>query len=311
MLLARCKVAGRCLILSAIAEQKETQTTLPKIGSFDGLSGCIDDLLTAKRNANRRERYVKSLGYYLRQFAKGREQTAISDFTFSHVEDWISRYPAAVTRQTWLNRISTLFAFAVRRGLIVANPCDRIERVTVDRKPPLILTPAQSRALLAATPTVMKPYVVLGMFAGIRPEEITRLDWSQISLDAGTVAVDGKTRRRRTVTLEPVAVAALKNHPLRHGAVTPSNSTVDRWRNKARLVLGFPRWPQDLLRHTAASYLLALHQDAAKVALRLGNSEKILMSHYYSPVNGDCGHFWQTDSLSPCQSTIKLGASTP
>ena len=185
MLLARCKVAGRCLILSAIADQKETQTTLPKIGSFEGLSGCIDDLLTAKRNANRRERYVKSLGYYLRQFAKGREQTAISDFTFSHVEDWISRYPAAVTRQTWLNRLSTLFTFAVRRGLIVANPCDRIERVTVDPKPPLILTPGQSRALLAATPTVMKPYVVLGMFAGIRPEEITRLDWSQINLAAG------------------------------------------------------------------------------------------------------------------------------
>jgi hypothetical protein len=53
-------------------------------------------------------------------------------------------------------------------------------------------------------------------------------------------------------------------------------------------------WPTDLLRHTAASYLLALHKDAGKVANMLGNSPQILLSHYHDPVTeADCKAFWQ------------------
>ena len=258
------------------------------------LNSAIEDLLSAKRNANRRERYITSLGYYLRQFAKGREQTPLLDFSPADVESWMLRYSGAYARQTWLNRLSTLFSFAVRRGHVEKNPCDRVERVTVDRKPPVILTPQQARTLYAATPTVMRPYLVLGMFAGLRPEEIERLDWKEIDLKTRTVTVDGKTRRRRIVTLEPKAVALLESHPLKKGAVAPSNSTIDRWRKTSRKLLGLARWPQDLLRHTAGSFLVALLKDAPAVALRLGNSEKVLMSHYVVPVSAtDCAAFWE------------------
>lgn len=98
----------------------------------------------------------------------------------------------------------------------------------------------------------MRPYVILGIYGGLRPEEITRLDWSQINLDAGTVRVTGK-RRTRLVTLEPIAVKLLGEHPLKSGPVAPSNSTVDRWRGRAKKLLKLDKWPQDLLRHTAAS----------------------------------------------------------
>lgn len=280
-MLQKCLRAGTCLILQA-AEKLEFKQE--RLGGVEGIAKCIDAVIEAKRTANRTARYVKSLGYYLRQFAAGREERALADFTAEDVDAWLSRYPSHYTRQTWLNRLSTLFSFAVRRGYVVANPCDRIDRVTVDKKPPAILTPAQSRELLAACPTVMRPYLVLGMFAGIRPEEIERMEWSHINLDMGTARVDGKTRRRRLVTLEPVAVTELRKHPLRTGDVAPSGATIARWRSKARRVIGLDKWPQDLLRHTAASYLLALHGDAGKVALRLGNSAGILLTHYNEPV---------------------------
>jgi len=204
----------------------------------------------------------------------------------------MAQYECADTRQTWLNRLSALFSFCVRRGYIGANPCDRVERVTVDRKPPFILTPAQSRTLYAATPVVMRPYVVLGLYGGLRPEEIPRLDWSNLDLAAGTVLVTGKRRTRR-VTLEPIAVKLLLEHPLRCGPVCPSNSTVDRWRGRAKALLGLKQWPQDLLRHTAASYLLTLQQDAGKVATRLGNSVKVLNAHYLNPPAAEASaEFW-------------------
>lgn len=291
MLLQKCVKARTCLILQAAQELQWRQGNL---GGVEGIGKCVEACVAAKRAANRSARYVKSLEYYLRQFAAGREERALADFTAEEVEAWMLRYPSFYTRQTWLNRLSTLFAFAVRRGFIAANPCDRLDRVTVRQTPPVILTPAQSHDLLAQCPTVMRPYIVLGMFAGVRPEEIERLDWAQVDLDAGTVAVDGKTNRRRIVGLHPRAVTELRKHPLRSGPVAPSSSTIARWRATARRALGLTHWPQDLLRHTAASYLLALHGDAGKVATMLGNSSGILLTHYHEPVrNGDCGHFWE------------------
>ena len=290
--------AGRCLILQTIAETKIIQQPGQLlIGGCESvsISRCVDELLKAKRGGNKTERYVKSLEHYLRQFSVGRESRAILDFTFSDVESWMEKYPNADTRRTWLSRVSALFAFCVRRGYCDKNPCDRIEPVTCDRKPPMIVTPQKSRELIAAAPVVIRPYIILGMFAGIRPEELTRLDWSHINLETATVNIDfPKVRgRRRIVPLETIALELLRQHPLKVGSVTPCRATISRWRQRARKVICLDRWPQDLFRHTAASYLLAKHQDAAKVALWLGNSVKVLMSHYIVPVSAnDCEAFW-------------------
>ena len=263
---------------------------------FDSVSACINELIAAKTNANRTCRYVTSLQYYLRQFAFGREGKPLSDFTLSDIESWLARYPSAYTRQTWLNRISTLFSFAVRRGFISQNVCDRIERITVDKKAPVILTPDQAALLMKACPTMVKPYFILAMFAGVRPEEVCRLDWKNVNLETGTVAIEGKTRRRRIVKLEPIALRLLAAHPLRSGPVSPSRATLTRWKFKSRKTLGLERWPQDLLRHTAASYMLALHKDAGKVAMTLGNSASVLLSHYHEPVTEKAAaFFWDLD----------------
>jgi integrase/recombinase XerD len=254
---------------------------------------CVEEIIKSKRLANRRERYIKSLEYYLRTFIAGRENQHIATFDFVAVESWLNRYPAAYTRQTWLNRLSTLFSFAIRRGFITANPCDRVERVSIDHKTPVILTPQQTKLLFSICPTVCKPYLALAVYAGIRPEEIMRLNWEEINLETATAKVSGKTRQRRIVPLEPILVKILQEHPIKKGPVAPSLSTVRRFLRRARTALNLSRWPQDVLRHTAASYLLAKYQDAAKVALWLGNSPKILMRHYHNPVTAeDSEKFW-------------------
>jgi hypothetical protein len=52
-------------------------------------------------------------------------------------------------------------------------------------------------------------------------------------------------------------------------------------------------WVQDILRHTAASYLLQQHQDAPLVAHWLGNSARILESKYKNIVTPqECKQFW-------------------
>jgi integrase len=258
------------------------------------VAGVVSQLLMAKRAANRRECYVHGLAGYFRRFISGRENKPIGEFTAAEIETWLAQFESHCSRQTWLSRISLLFAFAVRRQFLASNPCKQLERVTVDRRAPRVLSPAECEKLLAMTPGVLRPYVILGLFAGIRPVELLKLDWSTVDLEAKTVTINyAKTRQRRIVPLEAKAVALLSACPLRRGPVSPSNSTVRRFKRSAVAALGLPQWHYDLLRHTAASYLLALHGDAGKVSTMLGNSSSILLRHYHEPVRSDdCGRFW-------------------
>jgi integrase len=57
--------------------------------------------------------------------------------------------------------------------------------------------------------------------------------------------------------------------------------------------LGLPTWPKDILRHTAASMLMATWEDEGKVAATLGNSPSILHAHYRELVTKDeAKKFW-------------------
>ena len=292
---------GCCLLLNATNELRPCQSA--------AMSGLADDshgttislaialLLTAKEAANRKPAYVSSLEHYLKRFAKGRENMMLSEFSTGVIEDWLKQFPSAYARQTWLNRISTLFSFGVRRDLCANNPCLKIERITVDRRAPKILTPEQVVSILAIQgpcATGARAYLVLGLFAGIRPDELLRLQWEDVNVETKTVTVnDAKTRRRRIVPLHDKAIALLAGVTFKRGPVSPSNSTVRRFKRVAALKLGWSAYPSDLLRHTFASYALALHQDAGKVATMMGNSSSILLSHYHEPVSqSDCQKFW-------------------
>ncbi len=69
-MLQKCVRAGTCLILQAVSDLRLTQQPLRGV---EGIATCIETVLEVKRAANRTPRYLKSLGYYLRQFAEGRE----------------------------------------------------------------------------------------------------------------------------------------------------------------------------------------------------------------------------------------------
>ena len=62
---------------------------------------------------------------------------------------------------------------------------DRLERPSVERKPPRILRPEEVIKLLARVrekrPKALA-WFVLGLFAGIRPDEVSALTWSSIDL---------------------------------------------------------------------------------------------------------------------------------
>lgn len=95
-------------------------------------------------------------------------------------------------------------------------------------RPSRSLTLDQAAAVLkAAEESPLHAYVVLSLLAGLRTEELRSILWTDVDLDAGTLAVyrsvrasgDTKTAKSRRVLKLPVkAVDALKGHSARQAA---------------------------------------------------------------------------------------------
>jgi integrase len=111
---------------------------------------------------------------------------------------------------------------------------------------------------------VQKPneiaFFTLAMFAGIRPEELEKITWKSVNLQSGFVTIDSaasKVRRRRIVHLEPNAIQWMHLAESCDSRLPIGRMTRRRYLDYAERWLGFEGWPQDCLRHTCASYLLA------------------------------------------------------
>jgi integrase len=161
-----------------------------------------------------------------------------------------------------------------------------------------ILTVSQAQALLTTCAPEILPSVAIGLLAGLRISEIGRLDWRDIDLERGFIEVGAtktKTARRRLVQISENLSAWLAPHPRENGPVRPPFVTYRRKFVSAREASGIKEWPDNAMRHSFASYFLAIHQDAAKTALQLGHTEShTLFRHYHQLVRADdAAAYWQ------------------
>jgi len=266
------------------------------------IAAAVADLLRAKEASRRRQVYVRSLKQYLGQFSRGRESLPVSSLTVADLESWFAaRVESASSRASNIGRLSALFSYSKRRGWISENPCDRLERIAIDPGTPRIFNASQSLAVLSVCTPSIRPWVALGLFAGLRPTEAERLDWRAVRLTGSEpcVVVDAaasKVRRRRIVPLCDTAVSWLALDVRETGPIVSSHSTLRRARRDAAARAGV-EWTQDVARHTYASMRIGRGDAAERVAADMGNSARILLTHYRELVTReDAAAFW---SLRP------------
>lgn len=280
--------------LVAVDERNENIRITPH--ASPKLVDAIPQLLESKRVAGRRPNYVASLERYLLRFAEDRKTVPISLVSVDDIEAWFAkRNETPSAKASNLGRIGALFSFAKRRGWVGENPVDRMEKSRIDYPPPRILTVAQVEKIMSAVKSEMPlviPYLTLALFAGIRPEEISKLSWSVVDLNAGIVTINAsasKTRSRRIVHLMPNAIEWLKLG----GNLPPTMHRLRAMFDVMNAALGVEKFPRDCCRHSAASYLLAHLGDIGKVATELGNSVSILQKHYLELVQkSEAEKFW-------------------
>jgi integrase len=195
-------------------------------------------------------------------------------------------------------------ADAQREGLVTRNVAALAEPPRMNKAERLTLDATQVRALIDGTrEDPLHPLWVLAATSGMRLAEMLALTWEDVDLpnarltvDATLHRIDGQWQRRspktiksrRTVTLTPVAVAALRTiwrpsglvfvtargMPI-HGSNLPKvlHAHTDR--------LGLPRVTIHDLRHSAATILYASGADIESIADMLGHSTSRVTADLY------------------------------
>jgi integrase len=108
-------------------------------------------------------------------------------------------------------------------------------------------------------------------------------------------AAVSKIHRRRIVHLFPNAKAWIKLAKEHYTSELGTLSYMGLRRLHKRICkhVGWKKFPQDVFRHTAASYMVGELKDPGRVANELGNSPRILLQHYRELVSDeDTRKFW-------------------
>lgn len=268
------------------------------------LCDAIPDFLEAKAKAGRSARYIGDLRAKLNRLGADYGERLVSEITSANLDSWLEGLKvAAVTRNGFRRVLIVFFEWSRRKGYCDDNAARLTEAATVKGKRVEIFTPAEIRVILNAAPPELVPVIALGAFAGLRPEEIRRLDWRQVNLLRGRIEIDAetsKTASHRYVPINATLRQWIEPSAKAAGPVAPINFYRRLWMfhntlAKADKKNGRPavEWKNNGLRHSFASYSLAAEQDAARVALWLGHtSPTMTFKHYRERVEGEAAEDW-------------------
>jgi integrase len=243
----------------------------------------VADFLAARKADGMSARYLGDLRVRLGRFVASFGEEMIAGISARRIDEWLRELGVgAVTRNTFRRRLAVLFSFAKRRGYVTENPVADVERAKERETEVEILSVGETARLLERADSEMVPFWAIGAFAGLRRAEIERLAWNEVDFESDVIEVKAskaKTGSRRLVAIQPNLRKWLAPYRAVAGPVCPANlqRKINDDRERAGLLV---KWPHNALRHSFASYHLAQFNDAAKLALEMGNSPAIIFRHY-------------------------------
>jgi len=274
-------------LLRVVLQTKHGTSTAPR-----PLGEIVSIYLASLKTRAFRKNTIKQARSNLNQLASKYGTLDTNTITPTHLEQWFAQ--RKWTRSTIdgvIAKIGPFFTWCVREGYCESNPCAAVKRPRSDNSPPSIFTPTEAQKLLQAALRYDRrliPYLAIGLFAGVRPLEIERLTWADISdRYIEITAAKAKTRQRRLVSL----LDNLKEWLALGGDLPLTNKR----KRLARVVqIAGLKWKPDIMRHSFASYHLAYLQSADKTALEMGHRDtQMLFRHYRELVKyEDSKQYW-------------------
>ncbi|MEA3212906.1 MAG: hypothetical protein QOE70_5963 [Chthoniobacter sp.] len=242
--------------------------------------------LEAKKRANRRPRYIKAIAdSYLSPLQRAFPGRIVSEISTEEMRRFIfGKERAPKTVLNYLKSLDVFFNFLIREGHCTMNPQARIEKPMIGDGKTTFLTVEQAQAMLQfAFDNNRKAEcacMTLVLFCGVRVEEVERLTWADVRLETGRVHLEGAVTKKRKRRINEISTNAMEwlMRCSADGEVAPKN-----YDNRMRAVRREAKvtYSQNAMRHSFASYHVAMHEDAAKTAFMLGHPDANLLYNNY------------------------------
>ena len=261
--------------------------------------------------------HKRDISYLSKKFLTKFGERIILDINTEEIEEFLRKTYKSPTQFNKVHRIlHPAFAYALTKGYISKDPFKAIRQRKVTRGSISVLSIDQAKRITELCKDEFNdclPAFMIMMFAGVRPQEIQRLDWGAIKFDLNEPKIritkevakgSLEKARPRTILIEQVLFEWLKLVPeeKRQGKIIPPN-----WRRKnmaLRKKAGINGF-KDILRHSFASYHLALYNDQNRTMAALGHdSNAMLFRHYDAAVErSEAIKYW---TLSPSGSDAPM-----
>ena len=274
----------------------------------------VGRVISDRERAGRSGRYLLDLRSRLGRFQKDFGPRSVATITRDELTDWIRGLGQSATSQNnYLRLIRVLFSEGVKGKFLDESPAKHVTEAKTTQTEVGTLSPAELVTLLNVAPAEMVPALAIGAFAGIRREEIKRLDWCEIDLTHLTIRIrptKAKSARNRIVPIEENLAEWLRPYARTEGRIWAGNGdkkftvairaagfgepgSETKEEKKAGVKLRHP-FPENGLRHSYATYWLAKYQDSGALSLHLGHANsRIVFDHYRAPVPAeDAAAYW-------------------
>lgn len=292
-----------------------------------GLSEAISLAVERKKSKSKvYRRDLKKIGGRLARWLPKEKRDAIHLITQLDIRKFLSEQKIKVGAEKNLRKnLSAIFSWAVEFQHIAVNPCFGIKTGDAGkRKRPKILSIVGIRKLLETAlkdivqklragkdeydaihvaPGDLIPWITLGLYAGLRPDEAKRLRWEDINFEKRRLIVrEPDEERSDSIPLDPVGLH-LRESDGERGRVVPMEAILIEWLRPLRPESGrgpmtknhqwkfkalkkelgpsWKQWPQDVLRHSYASYHLARDEHAGATSFRMGHRDVNTTFQYY------------------------------
>jgi integrase len=299
-----------------------------------------NELIESKRirfnRGDLRERSFRDFNHRVTKFAEAYSETPSYELTVEDIKNWLLELDVTPrTTQNYLSVISEILKYAVQKKYIALSPIDELTDSDrkelcgsgLEDKEPSILTIQQCSKLLEAAcehnELGLLGAVTLGLFCGIRVEELKRLNWENVR-DAEEIPIVTlsssmtKKRRVRHVDIPQNALKWLSLCTERSGTVAENKHTNDYQKRFRKLLqaAGFGHtddkgawhtdWETNAMRHSFGSYHYALHGDPLETSRQLGHksNDQVLFDHYRALATKEQGKAFF--SIEPPKSESKL-----
>jgi len=301
---------GLTLVDAANAVVQRLQNALNSITVKELAERAIDNEQARFERNEISAKHLKNYRNVATRFAADFGEVRVSELTTARVESWLSDKPIKVATRNQLHRyLDLIFKHGLKIGGLTKSPLDGVEKARNRKmKSITILTPDQAKTLLKCASGEIIPFFSIGLFAGLRVDEIQKLDWKHIDLVHKKIDLTWfptKTLQPRWAPISDNLVAFLKPHAKTEGSVVPrSAQRLRKLREKAEKDSNLWPWPQNACRHSYISYRLSLIEDIAKVALEAGHDPKTLAQWYRRPILKADAEAYFKISTNPSSATL-------